>query len=176
MLIKEYNPQWVNQFDQIKNVLRVAFGGKYVIEHVGSTSVPELAAKDIIDIDLVFSTKEEFGHIKKLLESLGYYHNGDQGIPEREVFKRTASNLNHPVLDEITHHLYVCPKNSKELQRHLSFRNWLNYSSDARKQYEKIKRSLAKEVNQNKGHYAVLKQERAQVFIDQCIEKAINIL
>lgn len=176
MLIKEYNPDWVDQFNQIKHMLDVALDNRYVIEHVGSTSVPQIAAKDIIDIDLIYIDEKEFEHINRVLVSLGYYHNGDQGIPDREVFKRSALKSHHPILDEITHHLYVCPESSVELRRHLLFRNWLNYSAAARKKYESIKRKLADEVQQDKAAYATMKQKRAKVFIDQCIENAIKIL
>ncbi len=72
----------------------------YTIEHVGSTSVPNLDAKPIIDIDIVFTESKTLPMIKAALEAIGYYHNGNQGIEDREVFKRNGK-LNHSSLDTI---------------------------------------------------------------------------
>ena len=72
--------------------------------------MPQLASKPIIDIDLVYFDWNDFEKIKAHLESIDYYHNGNQGIVDREVFKRI--NNNHPIVDTIAHHSYVCPSNS----------------------------------------------------------------
>lgn len=137
------------------------------IEHVGSTSVPDLVAKDIVDIDIVYDDfSTDLTEIVTALETLGYYHNGDQGIPLREAFKRRSHHHFHPVLDGIVHHLYACPSHSPELKRHLSFRDSLRASSTARDEYVRIKRKVAEETNQDKKDYAALKSIRARTFID----------
>ena len=73
-------------------------GLAYRIEHVGSTSVPNLDAKDIIDMDILYEHESEFEKIKAGLLKIGYYHNGNQGIEQREVFKRNRAFKNE-VLD-----------------------------------------------------------------------------
>ncbi|MEL7159615.1 MAG: GrpB family protein, partial [Bacteroidota bacterium] len=89
MLIQDYRAYWPIDFARLSEVLTAALAGtNHHIEHVGSTAVPGLAAKPIIDLDVVYYAPEAFGEIKDSLEQLGYYHNGDQGIPGREVFKR----------------------------------------------------------------------------------------
>ncbi|MFK7954126.1 MAG: GrpB family protein, partial [Ekhidna sp.] len=139
------------------------------IEHVGSTSVQGMSAKSIIDIDIVYMKSEAFESIKKSLGAIGYYHNGNQEIEGREVFKR-ISNSGHAVLDRISHHLYVCHKENAELRRHLLFRDHLRSNENARNQYKKIKLDLAVKANQDKKTYALLKEEAAADFIKQCIE------
>ena len=177
MLIQKYNPNWIKDFNDIKKAISEALLNPNVrIEHMGSTSVPDLAAKPIIDIDMVFDTPEEFEAIKKGLEEIGYYHNGNQGIPNREVFKRNNTDAKHKILDSIAHHLYVCPSDSAELQRHILFRDSLLVNEDARMQYQKIKYALAEEAHQDRKNYAALKTEKAQPFIDALIEKQKKVM
>ncbi|MFK7952948.1 MAG: GrpB family protein, partial [Ekhidna sp.] len=115
MLIQNYNPNWKTDFNNIKATLLDKLNSLEInIEHVGSTSVQGMSAKSIIDIDIVYMKSEAFESIKKSLEAIGYYHNGNQEIEGREVFKR-ISNSGHAVLDRISHHLYVCHKENAEL-------------------------------------------------------------
>ena len=173
MLIQKYNPVWVRDFEAIKAVIQSALEGMNIkVEHVGSTSVPGLAAKPIIDIDIVLYSKKEFNKINSRLSEIGYYHNGDQGIPTREAFKRKEPSINHAVLDKILHHLYVCPIDSPELDRHLVFRDYLSANESARQAYEKIKRQIAAESNHDYKTYAQLKETRAKGFILSMIELA----
>ena len=91
---------------------------------MGSTSVPKLDSKPIIDIDISYSKQLDFEKIKLGLLNLGYYHNVNQGIEDRDVFKRNGK-FPKEILDTIKHHLYVCPIESKALQRHILSRNFL---------------------------------------------------
>lgn len=170
MLIQPYNPAWPHQLNQIREVIEPALSGlDYEIEHVGSTAVPNLAAKAIIDIDIIFEGTGQFAGIKAGLEQLGYYHNGDQGIPDREAFKRRAGE-EHPVLDEISHHLYVCVKGCAALQRHLVFRDHLRKNPEACRTYAQMKYEIAAKVQQDRKAYAVLKEETVNDFIDAILE------
>lgn len=176
MLIQKYNPNWIKDFNDIKKALTEALINLNVsIEHIGSTSIPNLAAKPIIDIDIIFDTPKEFEAIKKGLEKIGYFHNGNQGIPDREVFKRAQTNAQHEILDTITHHLYVCKSDSKALERHILFRDYLIAHENARIEYQNIKYALAEEAKQDKKKYADLKEEKARGFIDGIISKAKKI-
>jgi len=168
MLIKKYNPDWINQFQKIKAELDLALNGlNYSIEHIGSTSVPHLDAKAIIDIDIIHEENEaEFNKIKAKLESIGYYHNGNQDIKYREVFKRNGI-LKNEILDSITHHLYVCVKNSEGLKRHILFRDALRNNEAARLEYQRMKYEIAEKANQNKKAYANLKELNVNDFIDE---------
>lgn len=108
MLNEKYTSQWCEDFESLKfEIERGLTGLNPHIEHVGSTSVPHLDSKPIIDLDIIYESESEFKLLKARLTSIGYRHNGDQGIENREVFKRDKKD-GHPVLDSIPHHLYVC--------------------------------------------------------------------
>lgn len=170
MLIEEYTSDWIRNFTEIKcEIERGLVGLKYKIEHVGSTSIPNLDAKPIIDIDIIYDHKIEFKKIKSGLLKLGYYHNGDQGIRKREVFKRTGASSD-TILDKIIHHLYVCPKNSEPLKRHIMMRDYLRNNDWARVQYQQMKYELAEKANQNKQLYAKLKESHVNEFIDEILK------
>ena len=174
MLIEKYSPDWPRFFKDIKREIENAlYGIDYNIEHIGSTSVPYLDAKPIIDIDIIYSTQADFLRIKAGLEKAGYYHNGDQGIKDREVFKRDGKSVN-AILDSVKHHLYVCPVNSQALERHLLSRDYLKKNNWARLEYQQMKYELAEKANQNRKRYAELKELKINSFIDRIIalEKA----
>lgn len=170
MLISKYNPVWKQQFEDIKERLSSQLHVFTInIEHVGSTAVPKLDAKPIIDIDVIYFNELEFENIKRGLELLGYYHNGNQGIEGRAVFKRKG--IDHDgILDKITHHLYLCKCDCYELKRHLLFRNYLRKSDVARDFYQDLKYELAAEAKQDKKEYADIKQLKANAFINYLIE------
>ena len=171
MLLKKYNPGWINWFEKIK--LELESGLRFptcTIEHVGSTAVPNLDAKPIIDIDIVYQQEADFEKIKRGLMDLGYFHNGNQGIQFREVFKRNGI-FRHPVLDSIPHHLYVCPNNSGPLERHVLFRDFLRKNEWARTLYQEMKYQLAQQANQDKKLYAELKELNVNDFIDEIIRQ-----
>lgn len=173
ILIQKYQSNWVNDFNAIKEVITDSLKGVDIkMEHIGSTAVKGLAAKPIIDIDMVYQEVESFGAIKAGLAKLGYYHNGDQGIGGREVFKRDKGTTTHWLLDSIQHHLYVCQADSKELQRHLLFRDFLRAHEKERKEYEALKYEIAKRTNQDRKAYAKLKEVMADEFVESIIRKA----
>ena len=150
MLVEPYNPEWPRWFAQIQAVLHRNLAGTYHgIEHVGSTAVPGMTAKPIIDIDVV-QREGMFEDIKLRLEALGYYHNGDQGVPEREVFKLADDSL-RSVLP--AHHLYVCPPDSAELRRHLAFRDYLLANPSAVERLSALKLAVAAKVGDDRDAY-----------------------
>jgi GrpB-like predicted nucleotidyltransferase (UPF0157 family) len=175
MLIESYRKSWIDEFNALKKVLAETLLPLPVgIDHVGSTSVPGLAAKPIIDIDLVFDKRVAFAAIESRLATIGYRHTGNQGIPGREVFKRGHATGKHPLLDSIPHHLYGCLIDSAELQRHRLFRDYLIAHEEARVHYQQLKYALALEAHQDRKRYAQLKELKATAFINGVIEKARN--
>lgn len=171
MLLEKYTSNWIKNFTDIKREIEIGFNGvEYRIEHVGSTSVPYLDSKPIIDIDIIYSNPTDFEKIKVKLEKLGYYHNGNQGIPDRDVFKRNGEQHNE-ILETIKHHLYVCPSGSKALERHILSRIFLRSNEWARLKYQQMKYDLAEKANQNRKAYATLKELYMNDFIDSIMEK-----
>ena len=138
VIVKPYAPEWQSNFEAIKSELEKAIGGLIVgIEHVGSTSVTGLSAKPIIDIDVIIQDSSVFDSVVNALGNIGYIHEGNLGIADREAFKYSSK------LHLQQHHLYVCPQNSTELRRHLVFRDFLRTHPDAVKQYSKVKEDAA---------------------------------
>ncbi len=171
MLIEKYTADWIRDFELLKfEIAKGLRGTEFQIEHVGSTAVPNLAAKAIIDIDIIYEKATEFEAIKTGLINLGYFHNGDQGIAQREVFKRITSS-NHKILDGIRHHLYVCQATSNELKRHILFRDFLRNNDWARIEYEAKKYELAMKARQDKKLYAELKELHLKDFVNSIVEK-----
>ena len=171
MLIQKYTPDWIKDFERLKSEIEKGLQGlTYTIEHVGSTAVPNLDAKPIIDIDIIYSNQLDFEKIKLGLEKIGYHHNGNQGIKDRDVFKRN-DGLRNKVLDTIKHHLYVCPVESLALERHILSRNFLRKNEWARLKYQQMKYELAEKANQDKKVYAILKELNINDFIDSIIEE-----
>ncbi|TXD71356.1 GrpB family protein [Aequorivita antarctica] len=171
MLIKKYTTEWIKDFKDLKREIKIGLVGvEHKIEHIGSTSVPMLDSKPIIDIDIIYEHETFFEIIKNRLIKIGYYHNGNQGIEEREVFKRNGKCKNE-ILDTKLHHLYVCPSSSKALERHILSRNFLRKNDWARLKYQGMKYELAEKANQDRKLYADLKELNINDFIDSIIEK-----
>lgn len=137
VIVIPYQASWKDEFHKIENELKEALEGFYLsIEHVGSTSVYGLSAKPIIDIDIIIK-REWFNEVKKKLERVGYHHEGDLGIKDREAFK--YEDKKHLM----KHHLYICPSDSDEYKRHLAFREWLRTHPEDKDAYSKIKEEMA---------------------------------
>ena len=133
-----YQKAWASAFEAIKAELERTLGDLILdVEHVGSTAVPGMSAKPCIDIDVVIEDYTVFDLVVKKLESIGYLHEGDLGIRGREAFRYE----NKPHLQ--AHHLYVCPQNSEELFRHITFRNFLRANPDAAERYGRVKQTAA---------------------------------
>ena len=97
-----------------------------------------MSAKPCIDIDVVIEDYSKFDAVIRGLAEIGYIHEGDLGIKDREAF----AYRDKPHLQ--THHLYVCPKDSAELHRHVTFRDFLKGHADAVKQYSAVKETAAR--------------------------------
>jgi GrpB-like predicted nucleotidyltransferase (UPF0157 family) len=142
----QYDPLWASVFEDLKQVIKSQLGDLAVaVEHVGSTSVPGLAAKPIIDLDVVLASITNMPSVILLLGELGYFHQGDLGIIGREAFGRDANDV--PRLGKPRqwplHHLYVCPQDSQELRRHIILRDYLRANPTEASKYETLKRQLA---------------------------------
>ncbi len=126
--IVEYDPQWAKSFDELKNALTNALGDLAIrVEHIGSTAVTGLAAKPIIDIDMVIDSRDVLPEAIEALSGVGYFHQGDLGISGREAFGRESDDVPRGGSARFwpAHHLYLCDKDNRELQRHIAFRDFL---------------------------------------------------
>ena len=139
VLVVPYDKAWRSAFEAIKTEIEAAIGDRILgIEHIGSTSVAGMAAKPCIDIDVVIADYSCFDEIVRDLRSIGYIHEGDLGIKDREAFKYTDKPHLMP------HHLYVCPSYSAELHRHVTFRDFLRSDAAAVQKYSAVKETAAR--------------------------------
>ena len=158
--VVEYQPNWVDEFQGYANQLRQSLDGSVIgIEHVGSTSVIGLAAKPIIDIDVVISSRVVLGRVLQRLATIGYKHVGNDGIPGREAFEWPG---------ERRHHLYVCAVNAHNLYNHLIFRDYLREHHEVADTYGQLKKRLAQQHRQDAESYC----EAKTGFIRQIVEVA----
>jgi GrpB-like predicted nucleotidyltransferase (UPF0157 family) len=151
IVVEDYDPAWPRRFDAVRGSLREALGELIVgIEHVGSTSVPGLPAKPVIDIDLtVQDPAEEAGYVPALVRT-GYR------LVLREPWWHGHRML---VAAEEDVHLHVWPATSPELVRHRLFRDWLRSHPDDRALYAAAKRRLARDTVDRPGDYSLAKNE-----------------
>ena len=133
--VVDYDPAWPDTFRQIRDVVApVVAHLPASVEHVGSTAVPGLPAKPVIDVDVVVPAGGVQDAIAGLA-TLGYVHRGDLGIPGREAFRAPAGMPRH--------HLYVCPEGSPALANHLRVRDHLRRHPAEARAYGELKRRLA---------------------------------
>lgn len=139
--VVDYSPQWPLAFEQLKQLYAATLNGLIVdIQHVGSTSVPGLAAKPVIDIDIIIELNQQLAPVVDKLAAIGYEHRGNLGIEGREAFKyhKETTGIELPA-----HNLYVCRAGCISLQNHLLLRNYLLANPAAVVQYSALKKQLA---------------------------------
>lgn len=146
IIVVDYDPNWPIVFESLRKRIANALGDLAVaVEHIGSTAVPNLPAKPIIDIDVLVTSETMLPAAIERLASLGYVHRGDLGVPEREAFYAPA---NDP-----PHHLYVCPPHSAEFRRHVAFRDYLRAHPREARIYANLKITLAEQFRDDRPAY-----------------------
>lgn len=144
--IEPYTATWDLNYQKLRGVIRNLVKGLDTdIQHVGSTSVPGLAAKPIIDIDIIVDNVASLPSITEKLEAVGYRSLGSMGIPGRYAFSQNRPSVPFGDKDSIyiKHNLYVCEKNSTALKNHLLFRDYLRNNTDAVMAYSALKYKIA---------------------------------
>ncbi|WP_203333475.1 GrpB family protein [Planococcus beigongshangi] len=133
-----YSEEWPVLFAEESGQIKRILGEELVeIHHFGSTSVPSLAAKSIIDMLGVVKDIELVDRFNAELQIFGYEGKGENGIPGRRYFQKGG--------DERTHHLHIYQIGSPEIGRHLVFRDFLRAHPDAAEEYGELKLRLAKQ-------------------------------
>ena len=162
VVVEKWNPKWKDEFERIVDSLgEDVIYNSVKIEHVGSTSVEGLSAKPIIDLDIVIEN-DKFEIIKRLLNDKGYKHEGDLGIEGREAFSYSEKE------ELMTHHLYVCPKDSKELFKHITFRDFLKNNPALASEYSKVKERAAVLYPDDIDKYMEFKSEIIEKIYKKC--------
>jgi len=148
-----HNPEWTQLADE--EVQRILEGLSFPIigiYHIGSTSIPGIKAKPILDfvmevedLDAVINDIDEF-------RNLGYESKGEYGIPGRQFFTRDTDG-------ERSHHLHVFQTGHPDIERHTVFRDFLRANPQAAKEYEKLKEKLAERFPKQSGSYTEAKSD-----------------
>jgi rfaE bifunctional protein nucleotidyltransferase chain/domain len=162
--IEDYDPRWPSMFEEDRRRILAAVGG-YVsaVEHIGSTSVPGLAAKPIIDVMAAIKSLADAPACVGPLATIGYVYvpEHEAVMPERRYFRRGPSG-------EGTHHLHMVERSSEFWESHLLFRDYLRAHPEAAAEYEKLKRELAAAHGSDRAAYTEAKTE----FIESTVERA----
>ncbi len=134
--IKPYDLNWPSAFEIEAKRIKEALGHNCLaIHHIGSTSVPGLAAKPIIDMIPVVKDISEVDSYNVAMEALGYKAMGEYGIPLRRYFQKG--------LEHRTHNIHVFEQNNPEIDRHLKFRDWMRTHPEDMQAYADLKKNLA---------------------------------
>jgi GrpB-like predicted nucleotidyltransferase (UPF0157 family) len=159
--LEVYNPDWPKQFEQEKEeILSVVKNSSIAICHIGSTSIPNMTAKPIIDIMVGVDNNNEYDSTTKSLISIGYHCLGECGRPDRIFFVKGSPDNN-------THHLHLVTKGSSYWVENLAFREYLRQNSKAANEYQALKIDLAHKYRDNRTMYRIAKS----YFIDEILQR-----
>ena len=162
IVIVPYDPCWPAMYRAEAAQLSAIFGPELIsIHHIGSTSIPGLSAKPIIDMMPLVRNIERVARFDSAMIQLGYEPMGENGIPGRRYFVR-GGDLHR------THHVHTYAAGNPEVARHLDFRDYLIAHPEEAQEYTRIKQQLARQFPHDIDSYMAGKD----VFIKEIIQKA----
>jgi GrpB-like predicted nucleotidyltransferase (UPF0157 family) len=136
IVVVDYDPEWPEWFERTRAHVWPAVSGLALrIDHVGSTAVPGLAAKPIIDMDIVVAAESQVRPVIEALGPLDYQWRGDLGVEGRQAFEASGQVELPP------HHLYLVVENNRAHLDHVLLRDLLRADPEARRQYDELKRA-----------------------------------
>ncbi|MEK3713547.1 GrpB family protein [Paenibacillus sp. FSL R7-0333] len=134
--LSDYNPDWVNRYQEEASFLTTIFADEIVrFEHFGSTSVPGLKAKPVIDMMCIVKDISNIDSYNNKMNGLGYDVAGDWGIPGRRLFRKGG--------EARTHHIHCYQADNPQIERHLVFRDYLRAHPAEAARYSQFKQELA---------------------------------
>ena len=144
--IVDYDHSWPVLFEKERKLLQNILGDiAKAIHHIGSTSVPGLAAKPIIDILMEVTSVNTLDRFNDELSAVGYEARGEFGIPGRRYFKKGGNDR--------THHIHAFNSGDFNLTRHLAFRDYLRHHPDVASEYAALKMEIAAACNNDIYRY-----------------------
>ena len=160
-----HNPEWKNLFKTEARAIATILGSNAIdIHHIGSTSIPNIYAKPIIDILVAVKEIDRVDSKSSSMENLGYQAMGEFGIEDRRFFrKHNSSGIR-------THHVHIFPANSPQIKRHLAFRDYIIAHPASAEQYSNLKRQLAQQYPHDIESY----MDGKDAFIKDIDRKAIQ--
>lgn len=164
--IVEYDPNWKVMYEDEKRLIRSVLGGRLTaMEHVGSTSVPGLGGKPIIDIMASVARIDGVVDVVEPLEAIGYRYlpEFERFIPERRYFRKGAT-------EPATHHLHVVERTTDFWKDHVLFREYLTAHPDEARAYEDLKRELATRITLDRLAFTDAKTPYIQTVLERARE------
>lgn len=150
--VQPYDPDWPRAFQEIRSYVWPAVRDiAEELEHIGSTAVPGLPARPVIDACIVVASPDELQPCIQRLAGIGFVHRGNLGVPDREAFRGP------PALPR--HHLYLSTAGSLSLRNHIGFRDYLRTHPDAARDYTELKLTLATKFADDADSYVVAKTD-----------------
>jgi len=163
-IFRRYNPEYRAFFTAEKKKITKALGSTARIEHVGSTAIPDLGGKGILDI-IVGVSKSKFAESKKKLEEAGYEFREKASYPERLFFR-----IDYPYKNRKRRiHIHLVKFNGQNWKEMISLRNYLLKHPEVVEQYVKIKKEGVKKALSDGKKYRKYKKE----FVDSILKKAM---
>jgi GrpB-like predicted nucleotidyltransferase (UPF0157 family) len=162
VILVPHQPEWSNlalqEAEQIKEALSIEV---IAIHHIGSTAIPSIKAKPILDFVLVVPDLESLDENSHEMESLGYTAKGERGIPGRRFFSKDTKGTR-------SHHVHAFQENNSEISRHIVFRDYLVAHPQEAEKYERLKEELAARFPSRSGDYT----EGKSGYIQETVVKA----
>ncbi|WP_077356393.1 GrpB family protein [Virgibacillus halodenitrificans] len=159
--LQAYNKNWVQLYKQETLELKSILKDEVVcFEHFGSTSVPGMKAKPVIDMMCLVKNITKIDAFNSTLEAIGYEAAGEWGISGRRLFRKGGENR--------THHLHVYQSDHPEIERHLIVRDYLRTHPKEATMYSRLKEKLAQEYNDTRFYSKAKKP-----FIQELEERAL---
>ncbi len=141
-----YNPTWPQMFEEEATLIRQALGENCLaVHHIGSTSIPGLAAKPIIDIIPVVRDITQVDQTTEKIEALGYDAKGEFGMLFRRFFQKDTP--------QEAYNVHVFEEENPEIDRHLKFRDWMRTHPEDRDAYAALKQNLAEQFSHDRMGY-----------------------
>jgi len=148
-----HNPEWSQLADEeAKRILEQLSIPVIGVYHIGSTSIPGIKAKPILDFVIEVEKLDDIIQSTEMLGELGYISRGEYGIPGRQFFTKDTDG-------ERSHHLHIFQQGHPDIERHLVFRDFLRANPEAAHEYEIIKEKLAKRFPKESGSYTEAKSD-----------------
>jgi GrpB-like predicted nucleotidyltransferase (UPF0157 family) len=161
--LSPYEPNWPRLFLAEKEQLCASLQNHILdIQHIGSTSIPGMTAKPILDIGVAVSNFEEAIQCVPLLEQIGYKYKGENGIARRHYFVKGNPR---------THHLHMLEVTSEEWKSHLLFRDYLCDNAEVAQAYASLKQTLAMRFTNDRAAYQAGKEHFIRSVLEQANEE-----
>ena len=161
--VVEYNPLWPEEYQKESSEIARALNGQIVaIHHIGSTSVPGLKAKPVIDILLEVKNVDLLDKYDSKMKEPGYIAMGEFGIPGRRFYMKG--------LYQRTHHIHAFNAGSPGVHRHIAFRDYLIAHTGIAREYATLKIRCANECGNDIDIYCDGKHEFVQTYEKKALE------